>query len=260
MDARVLIAFLFIAFIFIIYQIGISKDNNVPLLISAGVMFFGMLYSWRSMITESLVDQRLREKRLVPADGDVQNATTDLLQFDDQDYDLSSFGNESETHNAQPLPLDKDILFGDPNATFKKSYEIDAKSKMFDNSDVVETVIRGSSEYEPRESESTNFYRLEDLVYKPKINMAAKSFLGPEGPVYAEYHQPINGRAISADDKLTRRQQHISLMNKRAIDGAVRATKNQFSKYFQNELNEASAREWWDDEEEDAELDFHIVG
>jgi hypothetical protein len=67
---------------------------------------------------------------------------------------------------------------------------------------------------------------------------------------------PLNENAINIDDKLSRGQMHRSLMNKRAIDGTVRATRNQFDKYFVNELDENEKREWWNHQADDVETDY----
>jgi hypothetical protein len=123
-----------------------------------------------------------------------------------------------------------------------------------DNADVVNQFITGGAQtHVTGEVTSANFYEVRDLVYPKK----AGERIGYAKPdiVYGS-HLPLNDEAISIDDKLTRGQIHRSEMNKRAIDGAVRSTRDQFNKYFANELPEAEAAEWWNNQAEDAETDY----
>lgn len=53
----------------------------------------------------------------------------------------------------------------------------------------------------------------------------------------------------TADERLTTFQVHSGNKNKRAIDGAVRATREQFACHFTDELDEHQKRRWWDNEE-----------
>lgn len=53
----------------------------------------------------------------------------------------------------------------------------------------------------------------------------------------------------TADERLTAFQTHSGNKNKRAINGAVRATREQFECHFTDELDEHAKRRWWDNEE-----------
>ena len=54
-----------------------------------------------------------------------------------------------------------------------------------------------------------------------------------------------NHEALDADDGLARRQEYRSLINKKAVDGRVRSTKDIYSKYFAAEFDEEPRHEWW---------------
>ena len=70
----------------------------------------------------------------------------------------------------------------------------------------------------------------------------------------SRYRNNISGRGYGVDEQLVRMQQNISDKNKRAIDGAVRSTKNKFSIYFEDELAQNEQREWWSNENKDFEM------
>ena len=53
----------------------------------------------------------------------------------------------------------------------------------------------------------------------------------------------------TADERLAQRSVVSGKKEKRAIDGAVRATRDQFQCHFTDELNEHYQRRWWDESE-----------
>lgn len=71
----------------------------------------------------------------------------------------------------------------------------------------------------------------------------------PEHPSYLN----LNGRGYNVDEQMARMQSHISDRNRRAINGAVRATRNKFDKFFEQELRENETRHWWENEYADYE-------
>ena len=54
-----------------------------------------------------------------------------------------------------------------------------------------------------------------------------------------------NKKQLPADERLADRSIVSGKKNKRAIDGAVRATREQFQCHFEDELREHANSEWW---------------
>ena len=120
-----------------------------------------------------------------------------------------------------------------------------------DNSDIVESAsFKFSSNFQPNNSQGITST---SSAYHSGLT------LGEREPNAAslKYTVPLNDAAYDLDESLARGQQHRSSINKRAIDGAVRSTKNVFQKVFTNELNENAEREWWSSESTDFETDYH---
>lgn len=212
-----LFTLLFVIIIYAIYSVY-QKDPYVTLGLSVvGVVFVALAFSYR---TANLVDGP-PQTELRPIDTNVQSIDKDVSS---KNFDM-------------PLSqVDRDIAFTESSA---------------DNADVVSQFLTGGSEvYEPQEAKSANYYSVHDLAFPhhAKIDGKADLLLGSL--------VPLNDDAINMDDKLARGQTHRSEMNKRAIDGAVRATRNQFDKYFANELPENESREWWSHQADDNETDY----
>ena len=55
----------------------------------------------------------------------------------------------------------------------------------------------------------------------------------------------FNAESFSVDDGMARRQEWTSSINKRAIDGTSRSTRNIYDKHFIAELADNEEREWW---------------
>lgn len=234
-------------FIIIVYCIVTMYDPDDPFvmsgLLAVCVSFFILLYYSKTAtdVAENLIDQI----NYMPGDNRLRNPYGNVvgvkgnLQFDDQDHALSKYGNISRNFDVAPVgQTDRDYNF--PNDEL-------------DNGDVVTQFLTGGANtYVPGEVKSANYYSVHDLAYPkhPGQEMGAGSDLLYGNGV------PLNERAINMDDKLSRGQKHIAQINKRAIDGAVRATRNQFDKYFANELDEAEKREWWGGQAEDNETDY----
>lgn len=60
-----------------------------------------------------------------------------------------------------------------------------------------------------------------------------------------------NKKELPADERLADRSIISGKKNKRAIDGAVRATRAQFQCHFEEELREGENRDWWDNNDYD---------
>lgn len=108
---------------------------------------------------------------------------------------------------------------------------------VIDNSDVIEQAItRGVSLFNP---DGSGFSPLQ----------ADSATVGPG------MNNPLSGKQ-NIDEMMARKAQHTSSLNKRALDGAVRSTKNKYWINFQEELDENEKREWWTSEAQDMETDW----
>lgn len=117
----------------------------------------------------------------------------------------------------------------------------------FDNSDLIQEYIqKGNTIFQPGTAQGVT---TTSSAYHSNFTLAQPG-------MYMEYSVPLNGRAYNADEALARKQQHRSSMNKRAIDGAVRSTKNIYKKFFTDELKENENREWWSAEAQEFETDY----
>jgi hypothetical protein len=124
----------------------------------------------------------------------------------------------------------------------------DSNKSTIDNSDIIDAAImRGSSLFLPNNSPG--------VTATSSAGMSAFT-LGEHSHEVYNAIQPINDAAYNVDQALARKQQHRSNINKKAVDGAVRSTKNLYQRLFQNELRENSEREWWNAESTDFETDF----
>lgn len=119
-----------------------------------------------------------------------------------------------------------------------------------DNSDVVDSaLLKHSSLFLPAHATGVT----------PTSSAYMSNFtLGEPDPATAsiQYTVPLDDSAFNLDQALARGQQHRASINKRAIDGAVRATKNLYKRVFGNELAENENREWWSSQSTDFETDF----
>lgn len=109
-----------------------------------------------------------------------------------------------------------------------------------DNSDVIEMAItKGTTLFQPN---GTGFSPLKGIADIPKH--------------FNDYDIPLSGQQ-NVDEMLSRKQQQRAATNKRALDGAVRATKELYNKYFQEELDENEKRVWYSSEAQDIETDWN---
>jgi len=139
---------------------------------------------------------------------------------------------------------------GDIDTLFQRKTDLDMTDVTpddLDNSDFVqESIQKGSSIFQPNTAQGVT---ASQAAYHSNFKLAQPG-------MYMEYSVPINPRGYTADEALARKQQHRADINKKAIDGAVRSTRNIFNRFFQNELNENEEREWWTAEAANFETDF----
>ena len=142
--------------------------------------------------------------------------------IDDTDYDYSKYDNISLSDDADMTMQEVPVNFG---------------NNTYDNLDVIESSItRGTSLFP---SEQVGFSTLE----------------GDPDMLNRYQNIALSGQQ-NIDELLARKQAQRSTMQKRSLDGAVQATKNLYSKYFTEELNENENREWWSSEASEIETDF----
>lgn len=233
-------AVLMLAFIILIY-IAAVFGMDYPLTVSAvvaacGLVFFGCLFGTSTQ--EHLTENVGSEVSTSTVDG------SDVSQLDDDRY----YG---KYQNVDMLDLD---------SMLQRPYNIDlgknpgpgdgtgmgAGSHIIDNSAAVEEAIsRGNTVFQPSMQG----------VSTTSSAMLSNFNLAEPGPI-PDFAIPLNNRATSVDENLARKMQHRGAMNKKAIDGAVRATRNLYEKYFRNELDENERKEWWTAQAQDMETDF----
>jgi hypothetical protein len=243
-------------FIIIVYVTVTMYDPSDPFIMS-GLLAVGLAFiymAWNAWHSVDISEEGLTStpdqipftahKSLQNVGGDVVNSSDGNMQFDDQSYASTGVAVSRDFGVIPVSQLQRD--YNIPNSDADNPDEMD-------NADVVTRFITGGADtYVPEESSSQSYYKVYDLAYPkhPGHEMGAGSDL-----LYGQ-SVPLNENAINNDDKLSRGQMHRSQMNKRAIDGAVRATRNQFEKYFGNELDENEKREWWSHQADDVETDY----
>lgn len=155
----------------------------------------------------------------------------ELFTSPQDDYEISKYGNISTSEDIdmtrQEMPMNLNIPYASP------------ESDKIDNSDVIEMAItRGTTLFQPN---GQGFSPLNGIVPTPSI--------------FAKYDIPLSGQQ-NADEMLARKQQQRAATSKRSLDGAVRATRDLFCKYFQEELDENEHRVWYSSEAQDVETDW----
>lgn len=249
-SSQVLILMLFIIIVYVCVTMYDPSDPFIMSgLLSVGLAFIYMTWNaWSSGSEEGFTSTPgqipfTAHKSLQSVGGDVIGPDGNL-QFDDQSYATTGVA-VSRDYGVIPVSqLQRDYNL--PESAADEPGELD-------NADVVTRFITGGADtYVPEEASSQSYYKVYDLAYPkhPGYEMGAGSDL-----LYGQ-SVPLNENGINNDDKLSRGQMHRSQMNKRAIDGAVRATRNQFEKYFGNELDENEKREWWSHQADDVETDY----
>ena len=114
----------------------------------------------------------------------------------------------------------------------------------FDNSDAIAAVISGG----------TTLFHPDGRGFSPTSNHGNV----PER-FSSQYDIPLSGKQ-NLDERFARKQQQRSDINKRAIDGSVRATRELYNKYFTEELNENEERVWYSAEANRTGDDWSQIG
>ena len=154
--------------------------------------------------------------------------TNDTQDFNIDDNRFSEYGNISQMNDLNPLDQRS------PDFEFDQSDDID-------NSDIVEDSLRrSSSTFQPNNTGGVTPITSAEKSHFRMAHPPTSSIAG------LDYSVPLGEAGLNADANLARKQHHRASINKRAIDGAVRSTRNKFAKYFQNELDENESRIWWE--------------
>ena len=157
----------------------------------------------------------------------------------------SIIGNNDENFDKYGnINLDKDV-----DTLQQRNYiPIEKNNSTINNNGVIDRAIYG--------------YITEHTPNEPGISNSSSAtmtnfYLGQ--PAETEFiRESYDVRAIDADEALSRKQQHRSDMNRKAIEGKVRSTKNLYNKYFADELDQNEKRDWWSSEADDYETSFDL--
>lgn len=175
-----------------------------------------------------------------------------FTSLDNDNYALSKYDNIDMNDldmSQQLVPLS----FNDPSYN-DKSLENDK----IDNSDLIaEMMTRGTGLYQPNDHSYSPIHSDSyDNPYKVDPNKPLYRSNNPETyENVLEYDSVLSGQQ-NMDEMLARKQQQRSDLNKRSIDGKVRATKNLYSDMLQEELNENEQRVWYSSEAQDVETEW----
>lgn len=225
--------YLFIIVVAICVLFGNLDQNTKSLLLAlAGGALVVQLMKPNFMKVEHLEDL-VMPSNTVSSDETTLNVNTDDDRY--SEYNNISLSRDIDTMTQRRADL---VFSNDP-------------SKPIDNSDLIhEAAMNYSSTFQPQLSQGVTASQSAD---GSGFNLGE-----PDAPAgIIKYSVPLNDFAYDLDESLARKQQHRSDMNKKAIDGAVRSTRNIYQKYFSNELNTNSEKQWWSAESTDFETDFH---
>lgn len=194
-----------------------------------GVVFMGMIMN-DNIEHLYMPAGVLATSNVVDSDGE--------LNINEDDLDISGYGNVSESGDIDMM----DQRMHSMNFGLTSEYP----EGKFDNSAAMEEALwRGNVVFQPNA-----------VGISTTNNAALTNFSLGEPGVMSDYDIPLNPASTTMDETLARKQQQRASINKRAIDGAVRSTKNMFQKYFANELDENEKRVWWSDEAQELTTDF----
>jgi hypothetical protein len=231
-DHTLLLAILFIILICVVLggKRHAEKTKIIMILVGAVLASYFTKFPaglWKNQ-QESMEEPRKITNSVVSDDGQ--------LLIDTDENAISQYGNIGISNDVDTL--------------FQRNTDLDMTDVApddLDNSDYVqESIQKGSSIFQPNTAQGVT---ASQGAYHSNFKLAQPG-------LYMEYSVPINPRGYTADEALARKQQHRSDINKKAIDGAVRSTRNIFNKFFQNELHENETNEWWSAEAEEFEADF----
>lgn len=236
-----LIIFAFVILIFTAFYMASKAGPHPEALAMIIIVYFFVIYVLKKETPEYLTPESYPGSVALPSGPKYGRSTgsestyrfgnTDLLK-------LSKYGNMdfSEIDMAtQEMPELAGIT--NPGSGV-------ASNSRIDNSDVIESAItRGVSLYNP---DGSSFSPLQADSAGLGIRASGANPL---------VSNPLSGKQ-NIDEMIARKAQHTSSINKRALDGAVRATKDLYWINYQEELDENEKRVWWSSEAQDMETDW----
>jgi hypothetical protein len=221
-----IVLFIVIALVIVAFIVSYNgSDTTIVALIAVAVVIIG----YTQLNKEHLETTR-------PLDNNVVG-TDDVLNYNYDNNRYSEHGNISMARDIDSMEQRViDVVIDNAGP--------------IDNADSVESALeKHSSNFQPDRahgfSSTSSAYLSNYTLGEPNPNTAKLS-----------YSVPLNDAAYDLDESLSRGQQYRASINKRAIDGAVRHTRNSFARVFSNELNENEKRVWYSAEAEDLETDF----
>ncbi len=209
---------LFIIFVYVAFKFYGQSNLVSGLLLVCGAAMFVLgykIYSKKEKFVLAPHPPTLVRPDNIPDSGDLGES-----------IELSKYGNINSDEVDYMGQTDV------KNLTFDHSTEID-------NGDVFESVFSGDTMYSPLEAYSRDFYNIKDREWYTKFFQTPQNIVVP-----SDYAIPLNEGGTNADAGLARRQMFRGEMNKKAIDGMVRSTRNLNERLYTHELAENYAREW----------------
>jgi hypothetical protein len=234
-DLQIRRAIIIIAFIILLYiAVVLGRDYPVAtagLIAICGYLIFGaLLRNWDTGTDIEKLTQPTQGEVITDLAGD--NVDEDEYMGPQQNIRLS------EVDTALQRPTGLNLAIGQVPTEINSS---------IDTSDVVQRVLtRGNVVYEPN---------MQGVSATTAAQISNFNLAEP-GPT--TLYSIARTNKTNVDEQLTRKQMHRGAMNKKAIDGKVRSTKNIYQKYFLNELDENEHKVWYSAEAEDLEMDFRI--
>lgn len=205
-------ALLVLAFIILVYVVILmGPDHPIPVIGAVGLAGYYIL------------EFMFKGEKMTSQTMDSDDISTNVVQNGNiafnRDYDLMT-----------GAPLNQI----DPRLQRQWGMPIGEDNSYIDNSDVVEQSISGG-----------------DSVFQPMMQGTSATSAGQLGnfamgrPGKSVLHDIPQTNLASADELIARKQAHNLDLSRRALEGAVRSTRNKFDKYFQNELAECEELVWW---------------
>jgi hypothetical protein len=196
-----------------------------------GLILAGVYWVYGKNSMEHLETIQPITDNMIQSDG-IPNYNSDDTSF--SEYDNISFQRDIDSMGQRNIDLELSPV----------------DTTEFDNTDIVESAIaKHSSNFQP---DRAHGFSSSNSAYLSNMTLGEPD---PNGN-NLRYTVPLNDFAYDLDESLSRGQQYRASINKRAIDGAVRSTKNIFQRFFNNEMDENEKRVWYSAEAQDLETDF----
>lgn len=238
-DHTLLLVILFIVLIYVVLCGKGNTSQTKAIIVLTGIVLVSYLTKFPKSLWDSITpgssgtSEHMEEPRKITTST---VSDTGQLLIDTDENALSQYGNIGTSNNVDTL--------------YQRHTDLDMTNVApddLDNSDFVQDAMqKGSSIFQPNTAQGVTASR---AAYHSNFTLAQPG-------MYMEYSVPINPRGYNADEALARKQQHRADINKKAIDGAVRSTRNIFNRFFQNELQENENNDWWSAEAAEFETDF----